>query len=504
MRIDYNAPRMEEWQDEIPADDAEIEIYASMMNLLYFIAHYVFIFEKAKRQWLRFRLWPEQARVAMRLVKQKKVIILKARQLGLTWLVLAYILWQMLFHPVALVLITNAREEEAKDALRRIKGMYERLPTWMKRRFPVQVDNETYMQFATGSSIRAIPPNRGDSYPATHVIADEMSLIEQQEVMMEKIGPTIEDGGQFIGIMRANKAKPNCLAHRIYLDARDKRSDWDGIFLGWYAHPGRSLKWYKRVQRDHASEPDYMPGQYPANDGEALAQRQSNKRIQGEWLNQVYYPADPIFRSDDMGAYEGKPPKGSPALPALTIYQLPVPNVDYCIGVDGAEGLPTSDDTAIEVVRADTLEQVARLIGKFDSGVTADYVSELASYYNDAYVMIENISHGYAVIEIMQRDYEHVRLLSGPGVKPDRKLGWTQSEKGKKTLYNLGAKKIYQQEVIIHNLTTKAQLGNVNADTLLAPPGDHDDDADAYLLAIVGADYIDKIQESSWGRVRRF
>ena len=35
---------------------------------------------------------------------ERLVVVLKARQLGLTWLAVAYALWSMMFHPIATVL----------------------------------------------------------------------------------------------------------------------------------------------------------------------------------------------------------------------------------------------------------------------------------------------------------------------------------------------------------------------------------------------------------------
>ncbi len=58
----------------------------------------------------------------------RKLVILKARQLGISWLCLSYALWLMLFQAPATILLFSLREEEAKELLWRLRGMYERLP----------------------------------------------------------------------------------------------------------------------------------------------------------------------------------------------------------------------------------------------------------------------------------------------------------------------------------------------------------------------------------------
>jgi len=68
-------------------------------GLSYFINTYVKIEDPILGEWIPFDLWPTQVTTLNLLLSNRLVIILKARQLGLTWLVLAYFLWKMLFRP---------------------------------------------------------------------------------------------------------------------------------------------------------------------------------------------------------------------------------------------------------------------------------------------------------------------------------------------------------------------------------------------------------------------
>src|SRR5229473_2856486 len=97
-----------------------------------------------KVTWQFFRLWPEQRRVAGLLQANRLVVVLKARQLGLTWLVLAFALWLMLFYPIATVLLFSRRDDEAADLLAvRLRGLYDRLPAFLQvRGFATDNDHE--------------------------------------------------------------------------------------------------------------------------------------------------------------------------------------------------------------------------------------------------------------------------------------------------------------------------------------------------------------------------
>ena len=56
---------------------------------------------RQRSRWDRypFAMWPKQAWALSQLLKNRLSIILKARQLGLTWLVLAYAVWRLLHNP---------------------------------------------------------------------------------------------------------------------------------------------------------------------------------------------------------------------------------------------------------------------------------------------------------------------------------------------------------------------------------------------------------------------
>ena len=58
----------------------------------HFILNHCWIEDKQNKCAIPFALWPEQERILSRIVNSPRLIILKARQLGLTWMVAAYVL----------------------------------------------------------------------------------------------------------------------------------------------------------------------------------------------------------------------------------------------------------------------------------------------------------------------------------------------------------------------------------------------------------------------------
>ena len=99
----------------------------------YFLERHCQVYDATARVWLPFGLWPAQRDVLIDLEQHRLTVILKARQLGLSWLVVGWALWLMLFQPAATVLFFSKRDQEAVHLLAfRLRGMLDRLPDWLR------------------------------------------------------------------------------------------------------------------------------------------------------------------------------------------------------------------------------------------------------------------------------------------------------------------------------------------------------------------------------------
>jgi hypothetical protein len=168
-----------------------------------------------------------------------------------------------------------------------------------------------------------------------------------------------------------------------------------------------------------------------------------------------------------------------PILPGLTIWDAPLPARRYVIGADPAEGNPNSDESAATVLDAESWAQVAELTGKIEPSTFAAWLDELGRWYNGADVMPERNNHGHLLIRELQR-LDNLRVLEGYDGKP----GWLSTVKGKPLLYGLLADAVRDAVCTIRGSETAAQLASIEASTLRAPAGLHDDRAVAFALAV--------------------
>jgi hypothetical protein len=457
------------------ADDLQrckIEWLKCSKSPAYWVHSYVQIYNATDRAWLPFHLWPAQHAVLEQLTTQHWLIVLKARQLGLSWLVLSYVLWTMLFRPAATALIFSRREDEAIDLVNfRLKGIYERLPAWMQAR-SVTLDTKLDWRLSNGSNAKGFPTTGARSYTGTIVVIDEADFIEDLDKLMNAVKPTIDAGGQLIMISTVDKAQPNSPFKRIYRGARKGTTEWRHVFLPWHSRPGRDAAWYAAQRADVLARTgalDDLHQEYPATDTEALAPRTLDKRIPARWIEDCYVEQEPLYVD------------GAPALAELEVYAPPQFRRQYVIGGDPAEGNPTSDDSALTVLDLLTGEECAALAGKLEPSTFAAALDEIGCWYNDAAVMVERNNHGHAVLQWLE-EHSRLRRLHGHDDKP----GWLSNKLGKTLMYNQAAEMFRDGTTVLHSFDSYYQLAGIEGSTLLAPPGDRDDRADSYALANVG------------------
>lgn len=474
---------------ELPSAFAEYEALSQSewekcsSSPVYFIEKYCFIEDPVTRNWIHFNLWKEQEEVIEIIEKNKKTIILKARQLGMTWCCLCYALWEMLFSPIATILLFSKRDDEATVLRERLRGIYVNLEPWLKERCLMVTDSQHILRFSNGSVARAFPTNAGDSYSATLAIVDEADLVPDLNDLLRRASPTINAGGKIVLVSRVDKSAPNSHFKQIYRAAKDNKNGYIPIFLPWNVHPDRTQEWYENEVQEsiaNSGSKDDVWEQYPATDIEALAPKVLDKRLPFEWLQLCYEEMKPL--SLDLL----KEIEDCPIIPKMEVYRLPVEGHSYHLGADPAEGNPTSDDSSLTVLDDSNGEEVCSLASKIEPSIFSLYIHKIGTFYNKAKVLPERNNHGHAVI-MWLKEHSDLEILEGHDKKPGRetKLGWMSSTTGKFLMYDAVADGLKEGGLLIHSFQTFTQLASIEGSTLLAPEGDHDDRADSFALASV-------------------
>jgi hypothetical protein len=226
-----------------------------MFDPIYFINHFVQIEDPQSEtsNILPFKLWPRQEDVLQKFLSSMLLIVLKARQLGLSWLVCAYALWLAMFKNSQLILIFSKGQLEATEMVRRITQIYSRLPDWMRRECPISKEKIAELEWANGSRIKSLPSTSsgGRSYTASLVVMDEAAFMFRPRELYSALKPTIDGGGQLIIISTFGKLGD--FFHDTWERAKQRANNFVPVFLSWRARPDRTEEWRERVRSEAAS-----------------------------------------------------------------------------------------------------------------------------------------------------------------------------------------------------------------------------------------------------------
>ena len=288
-----------------------IEWLKCRRSVVYFVVAYVWIYNATTTEWLRFALWPAQEQTLRQLAQSAKVLVLKARQLGLSWLVLAYCLHVALFRSPATVLLFSKRDKEAKELLGRVKGMYARLPAWMQAR-AVLKSNESEFVLSTGSRFLAFPTTGGRSYTGTIAVVDECDFVPDLGGFLNAVKPTIDAGGQLFLITTSDKKRPLSTFKRLYRAAlrqaqrrhSKELGDYVPVFLPWYARPDRELRGMTTQRAEMFAQKgsdDDLHAEYPETPEQALAPESLDRRLAFAWIEAIYAEQAPLGRARRAG-----------------------------------------------------------------------------------------------------------------------------------------------------------------------------------------------------------
>ena len=216
-----------------------------------------------------FLLWPEQKRVLEFMQTESLLVILKARQLGISWLACLYALWLCMYRANNTVLVFSTGQNEANELSRRIVFMYTQHN--QKDTLPVIVKNNTEETvWGNGSRVLSLPATKraGRSFAASLIILDEFAFMLFGADLYTAAKPTIDDGGKMFVISSADGN--GTLYHRFWKAAQAGRNSFTPVFLPWQSNPKRVANWREQKLIESFGDSALVKREYPENDIEAF------------------------------------------------------------------------------------------------------------------------------------------------------------------------------------------------------------------------------------------
>jgi hypothetical protein len=318
-------------------------------------------------------IWPAQQAYIDAMEANSWVYFLKARQLGVTSVGVAFDAWVARFRdPNARVHVFSSGDDAAKEVLSQVAFGLEHLPASMQ--LPT-TSTAHAIRLDTGAGsrafIRSYPSTRAASRGSTcnHLHLDELSSVIDPAKVLQATAPTVAPGGTF-AILTTEAIGPESETAQYFRRCLDGLGSHVPIFISSLARPDRDADWLEGMRR---SMP--LPAfrrEYPSTWQEAL-----------ESAGERYFPSELIDLANKYAL-------------GLTPYRE---GMRYAAGVDVA--LQGSDATVITVLELDGAQQdvvhFVRLAGASTPSDVKHAIEVVHRAYPSCHWLIEDNNAGYSI-----------------------------------------------------------------------------------------------------------
>ena len=383
-----------------------------------------------------FDLWPDQRGLIRTILSSARVLVLKARQLGVTWTLALLALWWALSHPAQTVLIVSIGEREAVDVLRRVRRLYESLPAIVREHFPLGQSTSTRMEIdhSEGAGVIVSLPSSstaGRGQTVHLLIGDERPKWPNAAEQEASLLPAAADSGKIVLGGTANG----------FDSFRDRwmateQSGWVPVFIGALARPGRTRDW---VMTEREALGELGPQEYPLTAEEAFLAtgRSAFDREALTWYSRASCAPAPwrgTLRRDAF-AVTADAADGGP----WRVWSWPEQGRDYVIVADTSGG-HGEDYSAATVIDLGSWDEVACYHAKVEPAVLAEELRNAGHLWRGprevALLVPELNNHGQAVVALL-REWNYPRLyrtehLDRDGNPTGVTYGWNTTESSRR------------------------------------------------------------------------
>jgi len=223
----------------------------------------------AEVSYVPFDVWPAQHPVLDTMEHERLAVFLKARQIGISWLVCLYAMRNCSLYPGYPVLCLSRGQLEANELVHRISFMYHQ---HADKRYLNRLikDNTADLEWAGGSSVTSLAATKdaGRSLTAALAILDEWAFMQWPKETLAAVKPTIDAGGKLFIISSADGQGSEY--HQHWIAAEAGANGYTAVFLPWQARPDRGLGWRDQKIVEANGDTASVLREYPENPLEAF------------------------------------------------------------------------------------------------------------------------------------------------------------------------------------------------------------------------------------------
>ena len=491
----FEIPTTETLQDlnNLSFENQQKEILKCTQSFSYFCHKYVKILHPTKGL-IPFIIYKYQNKCIQKYESSRFNIISKFRQGGLTTVTLLYGMWRCMFKLDQQIMLLSKTDREATIIGMIVDRAVEYLPEWLKPNKDSGKWNDHLKQFMeTGGNMMFYSPEAARGKATSLLIIDEAAFIPDMETHWKAMWPVLSTGGNCVVISTVNGV--GNWYEETYSAAKEKLNMFNVIDLDYWEHPdycdSKNPNW-SIEQKAQLGERGFLQEVLRVFLGSGETYISSNKLTELDRTTKKKIPYKKILpswanRSDisenDMG-------KG-----ALWIWKEPVDGQEYIAGLDSAEGIGDGgDNSCLQIINQNTLEQVAEFYSNnIPTHEFAQVSKEIASFYNKALIVVEDMSTGGAILNSLLHEYFYENLFyNNAHTSKNPKPGVKITVQNRPIILQTFQQKIYNDSLKINSMRLVNELKtfeyNVISKKAQAQRGKHDDAIMATALALYARD----------------
>jgi len=359
------------------------------------------IMHKQRQRLHRFELNRAQIELIDALQNHNRIIVLKARQLGISTLTRAWHFYQayMADQPRQFAVVSHTRSS-AEELHRIEKTFYDNLPAALRK--PLARASIRTLKFSeSGSQLRTYTASgRGGarSYAMNSAHLSEFAFYEKQEETMATVMAAVGDGQVII------ESTPNVhgdMFHRLVQGAIEGTNEWKLVFFPWYMHDAY-VTTYDGSAKFSDRDRDYME-EFGLSREQMLWKRRQVRTL-GKRKFKREYPAtvEDCFSSTRQNYFS---PESLAKIQPIDLgsrehrcYADPLEGDSYVMGVDVSAGLG-GDHSVVTICSVSTRQPVYHYVDNRVSPVRlADKILDLWARYNNCQILVESNNQGQLVL----------------------------------------------------------------------------------------------------------
>lgn len=390
---------------KLEAEEHVAEFLRCKTSFDYFCSRYIFI-EMPGGDVLLHPYKP-QSKLIRKINQEHYVLVLKSRQIGISTIIQAYVVWLCCFFHNAVVGIISKDGKEATDFARSIRAMLEKLPSWMGVIFDKKTEQSLIL--TNGAKVYATPVNpnapektlRGKAI--TFLVIDEAAFIKFLDEAWTSMVSALSTNQMHAkknqvpyGTVVLSTPNKTVGPGKWFFERYQKAVAGEGLFNDFIIH-------WSHVD-ELASDPDWYKQQCLLWDND---QKKIQQELELKFLSAVgsFFDEKVTQTLQDIKSniierfhlFNGEVWRFKPA----------DPKAFYITGVDTAPE-HGEDKSAITIWNYETLEQVFEYQGKCKVLDFVKVVKVAAAQYPGS-IVIESNSYGNQVVEEMYRsEFAHM------------------------------------------------------------------------------------------------